>query len=77
MQPEVPLVSKDYCPARVPWQPHYTLMSYKYQGLFRIQLDPNGGATSCHLYMDELVGMSCEEIKDVALEFISVFNYFS
>lgn len=57
---------------RVPWVPHPQLANLKYGRFYRIEEDRNGGATVCHLYMDEISHLPENQLKECAIEFVKV-----
>lgn len=71
-QAEERKISSKRIPPRVPWTPHETITRLKYQELFRVEKDPNGGGSVCHLYWDEISHFSESVIKEIAKEFIMV-----
>uniref|UniRef100_A0A6A7FYW2 Round spermatid basic protein 1 n=1 Tax=Hirondellea gigas TaxID=1518452 RepID=A0A6A7FYW2_9CRUS len=49
-----------------------TLEKYKYGHLMHIETYPNGDATICHMYEDEMSNLTDEEKQEAALEFFEV-----
>ncbi|KAK6634443.1 hypothetical protein RUM43_011844 [Polyplax serrata] len=57
---------------RVPWVPHPQIANLKYGRFYRIEEDRNGGATVCHLYMDEISHLPESQMNECAVEFIKL-----
>ena len=45
---------------------------YKYGHLMHVETYPNGGATVCHMYEDEIKHLSPEQREEIAREFLDV-----
>jgi len=47
-------------------------MKLKYREYYRIEIDPNGGASICHLYWDEINHFDDNALNEISEEFIKV-----